>query len=222
MQEEAVPSETKEPQAPEEPVSVPTERGLVRCLFHRGRPGAGAVVMVGGTDGGFDGPAERIYPSLAQELSSEGTGSLRLGFRIARAPGPIEEGVYDVLAGVDFLRREGAGGIALIGHSYGGAVVIEAATRSPAVSAVVALSTQTAGAQNAALVAPRPLLLVHGADDRRLPPQCSRLVHAWAHEPKELVILEGAKHSMRQRRDDLLRLLVTWLRHHLPPGASPP
>jgi hypothetical protein len=178
--------------------------------------------MVGGTDGGFDGPADRIHPALAQELSREGIGSLRLGFRILRAPGPVEEGVYDVLAGVDFLRREGAEGVALIGHSYGGAVVIEAATRSPAVSAVVALSTQTAGAQNAPLVAPRPLLLVHGADDRRLPPRCSRQVHAWAHEPKELVILEGAKHSMRQRRDDLLRLLVAWLSSHLAAGASQP
>ncbi len=204
-----------------EPIALPTERGPVRCLYRRGLPGAGAVLMVGGTDGGFDGPADRIYPTLAEELSHGTIGALRLSFRILRAPGPIEEGVFDVLAGVEFLRREGAGPIALVGHSYGSAVVIEAATRSPLVSAVVALSTQTAGAQRAGLVAPRPLLLVHGAEDRRLSPQCSRQVYVWAQEPKELVILEGAKHSLRQRREELRRMLVVWLRERLATGASP-
>lgn len=211
----------KEPPAPGEPIALPTERGPVRCLYHRGLRG-GAVLMVGGTDGGFEGPANRIYDTLAGELSFEGIGALRLSFRILRAPGPIEEGVFDVLAGVEFLRREGAGSIALVGHSYGGAVVIEAATRSPAVSAVVALSTQTAGAQRAALVAPRPLLLVHGAEDRRLPPRCSQQVYAWAQEPKELVILEGARHSLRQRREELRRLLVAWLRERLAARPHPP
>ncbi len=205
----------KELPASGEPIELPTKRGPVRCLYHRGQPGAGAVLMVGGTDGGFDGPADRIYPRLAEELSCAGIGVLRLSFRILRAPGPIGEGVFDVLAGVAFLSRAGAGLIALVGHSYGGAVVIEAATRSPAVSAVVTLSTQTAGAQRAALVAPRPLLLVHGAEDQRLPPECSRQVYSWAQEPRELVILTGAKHSLRQRRRELRQLLVTWLRDRL-------
>ena len=177
--------------------------------------------MVGGTDGGFGGPADRIYPTLADELSREGIAALRLNFRILRAPGPLEEGVFDVLSGVEFLRAEGAGPIGLVGHSYGAAVVIEAAVRSLAVSAVATLSAQTAGAQRAGLLAPRPLLLVHGAEDRRLPPQCSRLVYSWANEPKELVILEGARHSLRQRREELRQLLVAWLRERLV-AARPP
>ena len=200
---------------PPEPVELATTRGQVQCLYHRGLPGAGAVLMVGGTDGGFDGPAERIYATLAEDLSRQGIGALRLSFRILTAPGPMGEGTFDVLAGTEFLRREEVGPIALIGHSYGGAVVIEAAVRSPAVSAVVTLSTQTAGAQRAGLVAPRPLLLVHGAEDNRLPPYCSRQVYARAGEPKELVILEGAKHSLRQRRQDLRALLLEWLRKRL-------
>ena len=203
-----------------EHLALPTERGAVRCLYHRGLPGAGAALMVGGTDGGFDGPADRIYPTLAEDLAQVGISALRLDFRIKRAPGPLEEGVFDVLAGIAFLRQEQAGPIALMGHSYGSAVVIEAAVRAPEVAAVVALSTQTAGAQRAALVAPRPLLLVHGAEDRRLPPQCSQLVYSWAREPKELVILEGAKHSLRQRRQELRRLLVDWLRRQLRPGGN--
>lgn len=218
-----MPSGARELPAPGEPIELPTQRGPVRCLYHRGRRGAGAVLLVGGTDGGFDGPADRIYPALAEELSRAGIGALRMSFRILRAPGPIEEGVFDVLAGVEFLCRENVGPIALVGHSYGGAVAIEAAASAsggPAVSAVVALSTQTAGAQRAALVAPRPLLLVHGAQDRRLSPQCSRQVYSWAREPKELVVLEGARHSLRQRREELRELLVTWLRQRLAAAPS--
>lgn len=219
-----MPSGARELPASGEPVELSTQRGPVRCLYHRGQRGAGAVLLVGGIDGGFDGPADRIYPALAEDLSRAGIGVLRLSFRILRAPGPMEEGVFDVLAGVEFLCRESVGPIALVGHSYGGAVAIEAAASAsggPAVSAVVALSTQTAGAQRAALVAPRPLLLVHGAQDRRLSPQCSRQVYAWAREPKELVILEGARHSLRQRREELRRLLVTWLRQRLAAAGRP-
>lgn len=173
--------------------------------------------MVGGTDGGFDGPADAIYPTLAEDLLEHDIGSLRLDFRIHVAPGPVEEGAYDVLAGVDFLEREGAGRLALIGHSYGGAVVITAAALSPAVSALITLSTQSAGTALAGRVAPRPLLLIHGAEDRRLPPDCSRYVHRMAGEPKQLVILPGARHSLRQRREDLRRMLVGWLRKRLSP-----
>ena len=37
------------------------------CLYHEGGQG-GAVVFVGGTDGGFDGPANGIYATLAEDL----------------------------------------------------------------------------------------------------------------------------------------------------------
>lgn len=212
MSDTATPSKARKRRTDGEPIELPTERGPVRCLYHRGRRGAGAVLMVGGTDGGFDGPAGQIYSTLAEDLSRDGIAALRLSFRVRRAPGPMGEGVFDVLAGIRFLHRRGVGPISLVGHSYGGAVVIEAATRSPEVTAVVALSTQTAGAQRAGLVSPRALLLVHGSEDRRLPPYCSEQVYSWAQEPKEIVILEGAKHSLRQRREELRQLLVDWLR----------
>ena len=104
-----------------------------------------------------------------------------------------------------------------MGHSFGGAVAISAAALSPDVSAVVTMSTQTAGTALAPRVAPRPLLLIHGEQDRRLPPDCSRYVYRLAGEPKELIILPGARHSLRQRREELRRLLRRWLVEKLAP-----
>lgn len=192
-------------------VSLTTERGGVSCVFHEGERGGGAAIFVGGTDGGFDGPANGIYATLAKDLRAHGVSSLRLDFRLHRAPGNVDEGTHDVLAGVAFLKGEGVGRIGLVGHSYGGAVVIDAAALSDDVDAVVTLSTQTAGTTLVGRIAPRPILLVHGELDRRLSPNCSRYVYERAGEPKELVILRGAKHSLRQRRDELRRLLREWL-----------
>jgi hypothetical protein len=188
-----------------------TERGDIPCLYHGGKPGAGAVIWVGGFDGGFDGPADGIYATLAEDLLEDGVSSLRLSYRVLGSPGNVEEAVYDVLAGVSFLTGEGAGRIGLVGHSFGGAVVISAAALSPQVSAVVTMSTQTAGTALTPRVAPRPLLLIHGEQDRRLSPDCSRYVYRMAGEPKELIILPGARHSLRQRREELRRLLRRWL-----------
>jgi hypothetical protein len=199
------------------PLRVRSERGDIPCLYHAGRSGRGAVIWVGGFDGGFDGPADRIYATLADDLLEDGIGSLRMSYRVLGSPGNVDEAVYDVLAGIAFLTQEGAGRIGLVGHSFGGAVTISAAALSPEVSAVVTLSTQTAGTALAPRVAPRPLLIIHGEQDRRLPPDCSRYVHRMAGEPKELVILPGARHSLRQRREELRRLLRRWLVEKLAP-----
>ena len=181
----------------------------------------GAVLCVGGFDGGFDGPAEGIYADLADELPQRGIGVLRLDFRVKTSPGPIDEGTFDLLAGIDWLVNQEICQVALLGHSYGGAIVIRAAARSSDVVATCALSTQTAGIEPAEVrsLAPRPLLLIHGAADWRLPPHLSQWVYSVAGEGRELHILEEATHSLRQRRDDLWTLLIDWIDRVLP--ASP-
>ena len=178
-----------------------------------------AVLCVGGFDGGFSGP-DGIYEDLAAELPGTGIAVLRLDFRIKTAPGPIDEGTEDVLAGIAWLERWGVRRIALVGHSYGGAIVIRAAARSRAVAAIAALATQTAGIEPADLqrLAGRPLLLIHGEADWRLPPALSRWVYQQAPDPKRLEILERATHSLRQRRSDVLDILRTWLAESLPPA----
>ena len=196
-------------------LALDSERGAIDCAYHAVPGATAAMLMVGGSDGGLDGPADALYPDLGRDLAARGIAALRVDFRIHRFPGPVAEGVHDVLGGVDFLAEEGARRIGLVGHSFGGAVVIEAGVQSPLVGAVATLATQTAGAQRVAELAPRAALFVHGLDDRRLPPDCSRQLFRLAGEPKRLELLEGARHSLRQRREEVRRLLLDWFEETL-------
>ena len=191
-------------------VAVDSDRGPISCAYHPVPEAEAAVIMVGGGDGGLDGPAEKLYPDLAADLQTRGIDALRLDFRIHRFPGPVEEGAHDVVAGIRYLVERGCSRVGLLGHSFGGAVVIEAAVRDSAVASVATLATQTAGAKRVHELAPRPILLVHGLDDVRLSPDCSRMLYRMAGEPKRLVLYEGATHSLRQRREDLRTLLLDW------------
>ena len=177
-----------------------------------------AVLCVGGFDGGFDGPAEGVYVDLAEELPRLSVSVLRLDFRVKTSPGPIDDGTADVLAGIDWLVEQGVERVGLVGHSYGGAIVIRTAYRSSVVVSVCALSTQTMGIDPTEVLAlaPRPLLLIHGAEDWRLPPRLSEWVYSVAGEGRELHILEGATHSLRQRRGELKDLLLDWIGRVLP------
>ncbi|MCS7206977.1 MAG: alpha/beta hydrolase [Dehalococcoidia bacterium] len=197
-----------------------TTRGDVVGIYHPVPGAQEGVLWVWGVRGGVDGPANGCYRVLAQQLAHQhGIASLRLDYR---HPGVFHECVLDALAGLTFLKGMGILRAALVGHSFGGAVVIAAAPFSDIAVCVVALSTQTYGAQGAGQVSPRPLLLVHGEADTHLPPTCSHRVYAWAKEPKELVLLPGAGHSLREAASALHTLLKDWLLRHLkaPPRAS--
>ena len=189
-------------------MEIASERGGVRCALHWVDGAASGVVMVGGGDGGLEGPAEALYPTLGEDLAGLEIATLRVDFRVHQFPGDVEEGVADVLAGVRYLIEQGIERVGVLGHSFGGAVVIEAAAEEPLIRSVVTLATQTAGAQRVGEIA--PLLLVHGLDDVRLSPDCSRMLHRMAGEPKQLVLLEGATHSLRQRREDVRELVRGW------------
>ena len=197
-------------------VEIDTSRGPIPGVFHPHEGSDGAVVWVCGARGGLDGPAGGLYADLARDLAPRGVSSLRLDYR---RPGELAECVLDALAGVSMLKGLGARRVALVGHSFGGAVVIAAGGLSPTVTAVAALSSQTYGATGAARLAPRPLLLVHGEDDTRLPAACSRQIYEWASEPKEIVLYPGAGHSLVECAAELRAMLAEWVVGVL---ASPP
>ena len=73
------------------------------------------------------------------------------------------------------------------------------------------MSSQSFGAQDVVLLAPRPLLLIHGNCDGVIPPETARTIYDWAFEPKRLVMMEGADHGLREVRNDVRTLLLNWL-----------
>jgi alpha/beta superfamily hydrolase len=188
-------------------VMVATSRGEIRAILHPCRDLPDAAIFVGGARGGFQGPADDIYGRLAARLKPRLT-SLRLHYR---QPGEFEECVVDVLAGVSLLRGLGAtGGIALVGHSFGGAVVIKAGELSEAVAGVAALSSQLHGTRNVERLN-KPLLLVHGMKDGVLDQAASEDIHARALEPKRLVLYAASDHSLKQDAGALEELLAGWI-----------
>lgn len=194
-----------------------TSRGDIAGQFHVVEGGSSAAVLVGGASGGLMGPANGLYPQIGEDLVEVGISSLRLHYR---QPGVFEECVLDVLGAVSFLKGIGAERVALVGHSFGGAVVIKAGQLAPLVVAVAALSSQLYGTSEVGELAPRPLLLVHGLDDQVLEASASEILYERAGEPKQIVLYPGAGHALRECGPALRELLRDWLADKLAGGPQ--
>ena len=185
-----------------------TSRGSFNAILHRAPHTDRAVIWVCGASGGFGGPGPGTYARMSEKFVGEGITSLRLDYR---QPNDVFECAMDLLAGVDYLKSADHKPVVVVGHSFGGAVVIAAGANSAHIKGVVALSPQTYGAGMAGQVAPRRLLVVHGKADTRLAFSCGQQIYDMAREPKELVLYEGAEHRLEECRDDLEELLGKWI-----------
>jgi pimeloyl-ACP methyl ester carboxylesterase len=125
-------------------VTIRTTRGPIALVLHGASEPARVALCMCGAIGGLDGPA-MLYPRLGLELPRMGVAIARLNYR---APNEFGECVLDAMAALSFLRGTGYRRAALVGHSFGGAVVINAGTLAPMVTTVVALSSQLAGARH--------------------------------------------------------------------------
>ena len=195
-----------------------TSRGDFDAILHRAAGAEQAVIWVCGARGGFGGPGPGTYARMAQQFAENGITSLRMDYR---SPGDVFECTLDLLAGVSYLKGAGHQPVVVVGHSFGGAVVIAAGANSSHIKGVVALSPQTYGAGMAGQVAPRKLLVVHGKADTRLAFSCGQQIYNMAKEPKELVLYEGAEHRLEECRDELEDLLGRWIPETLASEIGP-
>ncbi len=196
-----------------------TDAGAVECRWHPAPAGDAAVLWVFGAGGGLGGPACGLYTRLGQRLRPCGIASLELAYS---HPARLGECVSDVLLGLAWLAGEGRRRVVLVGHSFGGAVVVTAgAAAGDAVVAVAALSSQTPGTEAVPSLSPRPLLIMHGTADDVLPDACSRDIHERARQPKELVLYPGCRHGLDECRDKLDRDLAGWLERVVAGGPAP-
>jgi dienelactone hydrolase len=174
------------------------------------------VILVGGVGGGFDSPALRLYDRLTDLLPPAEIGVLRLRYRNSTDLTMAEE---DVRTGTRWLVEEqGLPRVGLVGHSFGGAVVVRAAAADQAVAAVVTLAAQGYGTQAAAALG-RPVLLIHGLEDPILPPSCSVDLARRVGSSARLRLHEGAGHCLDEVADDVFEEISVFLTESLLLGA---
>lgn len=194
-------------------VHVVSRGGTTKGRYYHAVGATCGVVMVGGVGGDFDTPARGLYPRLAVSLQDEGLNSLRVEFR---APDSLSESIVDTLAGISFLLKEGCQKLALVGHSLGGAVVAQAASRTREVNTVVLLSTQTYGVDPVTRLDPRvAVLLIHGKADNVLSYEGSKKTYARVHAKKRLLLYEGAGHCLDEVADDVYHEVRSWILENL-------
>jgi len=189
-------------------LEVYTVDGLLTLLWHGPDSATSVVLMCGGALGGLLGPARGLYHDLGTVLAAKGVGTLRVGYR---RPNDLQTCTLDVGAAADVANRAGAERFVVIGHSFGGAVAINAGVALRRVTrGVVTLSTQSAGCETAAGLGDVPLLLVHGDRDELLPVAASEAVRTLAGHG-ELVVLPGAGHLLLGAEEELRRRLLEWV-----------
>ena len=202
------------------PIKLVTNRGGsggsggLDCRYYHTAGASKAVIWVGGVGGGWDTPARGLYPLLSQKLMRKEIDSLRVRLR---CPTDLYESVLDVIEGIHFLEQQGIKSVGLVGHSFGGAVVIQAAATasSDTVRTVVTLSTQSYGAGVSRLKKGSSILLIHGTDDKVLPPYCSSNVYNLANDPKEIIFYKGATHGLDEVAEEVHQKVHDWLVKYL-------
>lgn len=120
----------------------------------------------------------------------------------------------------EFLtQQEGITSIGLVGHSFGGAVVISAASIASEniVKVGVTLSTQSYSTEGVSRLKKGKcfILLIHGNNDNVLSPYCSHYVYNNAYKPKELVLYDNASHSLNEVADNVFQKVHEWLLKNL-------
>ncbi len=193
-----------------EHLEVYTMEGLLTALWHGPAEAEEVVVCLGGAMGGLLGPDGGLYQQLGRALAEQGIGVLRVSYR---QPNNLSLCVHDTLAMMELAARHGAQRFVTMGHSFGGAVAVQAAAHleRESVPGVVTLATQSAGCEPAEHLADRDLLFFHGTADQILPHFASETVRMLA-GTGELVLLDGADHLLKPAGPEILARLTD----HLP------
>jgi pimeloyl-ACP methyl ester carboxylesterase len=184
--------------AAQEHVSFPTQDGGLIYADLYGTGDRGVVLAHGGP---FN---KESWAKQARALDSAGFRVLAIDFRgygRSRGPGqadPLSAPLHlDVLAAVRYLRKTGAKTVSVVGGSMGGGAAGDASIASEPgeIDRLVFLGASPNGPADK-LKAPALFIVARddaSADGPRLPQ--IRAQYEKAHEPKELIILDGSAHA---------------------------
>ena len=171
----------------------------------------------------------RMIP-IARRIAREGRGELAV-FRLLNSRRGWETGhtpVHDVRWALEQLPRilGRTLPICLVGHSLGGRAALLAAGE-PSVASAVALAPWVLPSDDPPEVEGKPLLIIHGSDDRVGSPTRAAALAARLRQKTEVsfVLVAGARHAMLRHHGEFSRraaefAIATLLRNRA--GASPP
>jgi len=191
------------------PVIMQTEKGDISTHYFPAHNTSFGALWVGGINNSQGSPVETLFADAAEHLTSEGIVSLKVLFRNS---GDFEDCEYDIEAGLAFLENKGIDSVALIGHSFGGAIVIRVATQISSVRTVVTLASQSLGADGVAnLNSSCSILFLHGTDDEILSSGCSQYLHELAQTQKKLLLCPGADHNFEPLTEIVQQRVCEWI-----------
>lgn len=180
---------------------------LVPATHHRT-----AAILLSGAGGGVNGPSS-IYLSLACKLATIGSGVpvVRLDYRY---PARTKYCVNDVKATMSYLEKEhGLMNFILVGWSFGGAPVFTVGGSDSRVVGCATVASQTADTEGIRSLAPTPVLLMHGTDDRTLSYKCSERLYDQYGEKgrREIKLFDGDNHALSGNAVNVEALLCDFI-----------
>ena len=196
-------------------VTLQSNRGLCQAILTVAQGKPGVVLWIPGQGENLNGPAGGVYAELAPELKAADISSLRMGYR---DPSSLEESALDVFIWLCFLKGVGAKQAVLVGNALGATAAIPVAIIDPMVQALAVISSQEEGTEMIGKIAPKPILIMHGEKDPRVPVDMARIIYQRANEPKELIIYPEGEFTLYPCRQEVQEKLGDWTVEQL--GAS--
>ncbi len=231
----------------EERFSFPNKKGdLLAGVLHLPKKKTEKCVVL---CHGFTGSKEH-WRSFGHAFEAAGIAAFRFDFTgSGESKGSFAKTGYaaevaDLESAIDLMEERGFKRIGLIGHSFGGGVVVLASAKDRRVKAVIATAptvfpkgemlakyaddyahikmdesffddVKKVNIIGAGKKRSAPLFIITGTADDVIPCEESKELFANASEPKELKLIGGADHDFAGHRDELIETAVTWMKKHL-------
>ncbi len=183
-------------------------------------PGARhGIIFVTGIDGGFLEPADQIYTRTAESFYHQCVSSIFVTYRApGNVPGNVKMSVADARSAIDHLKGLGINKMAIVGWSFGGAVISHTSAEVPEIATVIGFAPQGLYAEPIAqLRQSQSLLVFYSYDDENVAYTESQFLFdkAPGNIKKEAYPLSGYNHALDGTSRKIEPVFHNWLKDNL-------